>query len=60
MRVKVQGTPEGRAPWEITFRSVLTKDTYAEPNYLQCNPSSDSSALKGEAKNYADLSKSTG
>lgn len=34
--MEVQGAPEGRAPREITFRSLLTKDTYAEPNYLQC------------------------
>lgn len=25
--VEVQGAPEGRAPREITFRSLLTKDT---------------------------------
>lgn len=48
--VEVQGAPEGRAPGEITFRSLLTKDTYAEPNDLQCNPSSDSSAQKSSGK----------
>lgn len=48
--VEVQGAPEGRAPREITFRSLLTKDTHAEPNDLQCNPSSDSSAQKSSGK----------
>lgn len=48
--VEVQGAPEGRAPREITFRSLLTKDTHAELNYLQCNPSSDSSAQKSRGK----------
>ena len=42
------GCSRREGPGVITFRSLLTKVTYTEPNDLQCNPSSDSSAQKGK------------